>query len=120
MRPNAIIFIVHRLNSALSSHPFALINQQVKMISRESEQRDTASTKTKTGTMPPTGRNTAPRTRERAGELDPNDVTSVELRAVRIRELELKRARGQISCAECRRCVLQPLYEHSPFSERRI
>ena len=42
--------------------------------------------------MPPTDRNTASRARERSGGLDLNDVTSVELRAVRSRELELKRA----------------------------
>lgn len=33
------------------------------------------------------------------------DLTTIELRAVRIRELELRRARGEISCAECRRFV---------------
>lgn len=57
--------------------------------------------------MPPAGS----RKGRGGGEHDPDrdanddDLTSLELRAVRIRELELKRARGEISCAECRRCV---------------
>ncbi|THG95950.1 hypothetical protein EW145_g7873, partial [Phellinidium pouzarii] len=38
---------------------------------------------------------------------DDSDETGHELRRVRIRELELKRARGVISCAECRRLKLK-------------
>ena len=41
---------------------------------------------------------------------DTSDTTGLELRAVRLRELELKRARGEISCAECRRYVLLVIY----------
>ncbi|KAI5118223.1 hypothetical protein M0805_000719 [Coniferiporia weirii] len=40
-------------------------------------------------------------------DADTSDETGLELRRVRIRELELKRARGEISCAECRRLKLK-------------
>ena len=66
--------------------------------------------------MPPSRHN--PRTRG----TDTEEATRIELNAVRARELELKRSRGEISCAECRRCVLL-LYilasraEYVPFRE---
>lgn len=38
------------------------------------------------------------------------EATQIELNAVRARELELKRSRGEIACAECRRYLNSQSY----------